>query len=97
MQPPFEALFPRLQENPFLVWINFKKVIQSIEFIPIFLIWAVWSGLGVAFLLHTFATFRYKKWRPVVVALLLGIFLFMLMQTILSTLEFILSSIFLVI
>ncbi len=68
----------------FLTYLTFNLLynVADIEvfFIPIFLIWAVWSGLGTAFLLHTFATFRYVKWRPVVVALLLGIFLFMLWQ-----------------
>jgi hypothetical protein len=46
----------------------------AVFFIPIFLLWAVWSGLGAVFMLHTFATFTYTAWRPVVLAVLLASF-----------------------
>lgn len=52
----------------------------EVFFIPIFLLWAVWSGLGAAFLLHTFAAFKYTAWRPVVLAALLVSFAIIIAQ-----------------
>jgi hypothetical protein len=73
-----------LTGSAFLTYLTFNLFynVADIEvfFIPIFLLWAVWSGLGAAFMLHTFATFRYEKWRPVVVIGLVVIFAFMIWQ-----------------
>jgi hypothetical protein len=52
----------------------------AVFFIPIFLLWAVWSGLGAAFLLHTFATFKYVAWRPAILTVLLISFVLIIGQ-----------------
>jgi len=61
---------------------NFFYNVTDIEvfFIPNFLIWAIWSGIGVVFLLHTAATLRFKAWRPLNVALFLAIFTFIIFR-----------------
>jgi hypothetical protein len=50
----------------------------EVFFIPNFLLWAAWSGLGAAFLLNTAATFRYKSWRLLLVIIFTTIFGFIL-------------------
>lgn len=56
----------------------------EVFFIPIFLLWAAWSGLGAAFLLNTAATFRYRSWRSGLVAVFTVIFAFILLYLCLS-------------
>ncbi|MCP4362886.1 MAG: hypothetical protein GY796_33190, partial [Chloroflexi bacterium] len=79
----------------FLTYLPFNLLynVTDIEvfFIPVFLIWAIWSGIGAAFLLHTAATLKpktdgsnaikkYKRWRVVLTSLALAIFAFMIIQ-----------------
>ncbi|MCB0165926.1 MAG: DUF2723 domain-containing protein [Anaerolineae bacterium] len=52
----------------------------EVFFIPIFLVWALWSGLGAGFLLATMARLRHTVWRWGLVTLLLGIFGLMMFQ-----------------
>jgi hypothetical protein len=52
----------------------------EVFFIPVFLIWAIWSGLGAAFLLDTSARLKYPAWRMPVVALFLALFAWMIFQ-----------------
>ena len=62
----------------FLTYFTFNVFynVADIEvfFIPVFLVWAFWSGLGAVFLLTTMARLRHTVWRWGLVALLLGIF-----------------------
>lgn len=46
----------------------------DVFFIPVFVLWAAWSGVGAAFLLHTAATLRFKAWRPAAAAVFVAIF-----------------------
>ena len=68
----------------FLTYLTFNLFynVSDIEvfFIPNFLIWAIWSGIGAAFLLDTAATLRFKAWRPAIAGLFLAIFVFMNFQ-----------------
>ena len=68
----------------FLTYLTFNLFyhVTDIEvfFIPIFLLWATWSGVGAAFLLDTAATAKYVSWRPVIISLWLIIFAFMIFQ-----------------
>jgi hypothetical protein len=69
---------------PFLTYFTFNifyKVADiAVFFIPVFLIWAVWSGMGATFLLGTTATLNYKQWRLPVTSLFLAVFIFMIFQ-----------------
>ena len=52
----------------------------EVFFIPVFLLWAVWSGIGAAFLWQATTVLARPGWRPVAGGLFLGIFLFMAIQ-----------------
>jgi hypothetical protein len=52
----------------------------EVFFIPNFLVWAIWSGIGIAFLLHTAATLRFKAWRPVSAGLFLAVCAIIIIQ-----------------
>lgn len=52
----------------------------EVFFIPIFMMWAFWSGLGAGFLLTSMARLRHTGWRWGIIALLLGIFGVMIFQ-----------------
>ncbi|MEW5959536.1 MAG: DUF2723 domain-containing protein [Chloroflexota bacterium] len=72
----------------FLTYLTFNLFynVTDIEvfFIPNFLIWAVWSGVGAAFLLQTAATLKFRAWRPAGAGLLLALFAFMIFQLLLT-------------
>jgi hypothetical protein len=52
----------------------------EVFFIPVFLIWAIWSGLGATFLLETGVKLRKKSWRLPATALYAIIFLVIIFQ-----------------
>ncbi|MCB9077654.1 MAG: DUF2723 domain-containing protein [Anaerolineaceae bacterium] len=52
----------------------------EVFFIPVFMVWALWSGLGAGFLLATMARLRHTGWRWGLVGLLLGIFALVIFQ-----------------
>jgi hypothetical protein len=66
----------------FLAYFTFNVFynVADIEvfFIPVFLLWAAWSGAGATFLLDTAATLKYRRWRRPIAALFLTIFAFMI-------------------
>ena len=68
----------------FLTYLTFNLFYNvtdiDVFFIPIFLLWATWSGVGAAFLLHTAATFKNISWRPAIIGVLLVIFAFVILQ-----------------
>lgn len=65
----------------YLVFNLFYNVTDiEVFFIPNFLIWAIWSGIGAVFLLHTAARLRFTAWRPVAVLLFLAVFALMIFQ-----------------
>jgi hypothetical protein len=64
----------------FIFNLFYKVADIAVFFIPVFLIWAVWSGLGAAFLLETAAMLKYPAWRLPATALFLLIFAFMFFQ-----------------
>ena len=78
---PKMLLLTGLAALSYLTFNLFYRVTDiEVFFIPIFLLWAVWSGLGAAFLLHTFAAFKYTAWRPVILTVLLAVFAMMSWQ-----------------
>ncbi len=52
----------------------------EVFFIPNFLLWAVWSGAGAAFLLGTAAVLPRPSWRPAAAGVLVGLFGFIILQ-----------------
>ncbi|MCB0192363.1 MAG: DUF2723 domain-containing protein [Anaerolineae bacterium] len=70
----------------FLTYLTFNIFynVADIEvfFIPVFLVWALWSGIGAAFMLDTMARLRNPTWRRGIVVLLLAIFGLVLAQLI---------------
>lgn len=57
----------------------------EVFFIPVFLVWTLWSGLGAGFMLDTMARLRHPTWRWGVVTLLLAIFGLIIGQLISTT------------
>ncbi|MCB0208834.1 MAG: DUF2723 domain-containing protein [Anaerolineae bacterium] len=57
----------------------------EVFFIPVFLLWALWSGIGAAFMLDTMARLRNPGWRWGTVGLLLAIFGLVLVQLVRTT------------
>jgi hypothetical protein len=47
----------------------------AVFFIPVFLVWALWSGLGAAFLLSTASSFKQRQWRYLGIGLMLVVYL----------------------
>ncbi|MBN1219444.1 MAG: DUF2723 domain-containing protein [Anaerolineae bacterium] len=70
----------------FLTYFTFNLFyrVTDIEvfFIPVFLVWAVWSGIGVSFLLQITAGMRRALWRFGLTGLILVVFVFILFQNI---------------
>lgn len=68
----------------FLTYFSFNIFynVADIEvfFIPVFLVWAIWSGLGAGFMLDVMARLRHPLWRRGVVTLLLVTFGLMIIQ-----------------
>lgn len=68
----------------FLTYLSFNLVyrVSDIEvfFIPVFLLWAIWSGVGVTLLLNIASTLKYQHWPPILVTILLAIFAFIIFQ-----------------
>lgn len=62
----------------FNVFYNVSDI--AVFFIPVFLVWAIWSGLGAAFLLGTASSFKRRQWRYLAIGLLLVVYLTMFGQ-----------------
>jgi hypothetical protein len=69
-----------------LTYLGFNLFYQvsdiEVFFIPVFLVWAIWSGVGAAFLLQITGGMRRAGWRFSLTALVLMVFVFMLVQNI---------------
>ncbi len=61
---------------------NLFYKVSDIEvfFIPVFIIWAVWSGSGAAFLLHIASSLPHRPWRPVWAGVIGLMFVFIIGQ-----------------
>lgn len=79
---PYKVLvltgFTFLSYFTFNIFYNVADI--DVFFIPVFLIWAVWSGIGAIFLLETAAKFKLTAWRLPLVGLLLAVFAIMIIQ-----------------
>ena len=68
----------------FVTYVTFNLLykVSDIEvfFIPAFLIWAIWSGVGAAFLLQVIARLKHKRWRLIFVTLWLAMFVLIIFQ-----------------
>jgi len=73
----------------FFTYLGFNLIYQvtdiEVFFIPNFLIWAVWSGIGATFLLHIISTMKPVVVRVVLAAFILVIFGFAVFQNIQTT------------
>ncbi len=73
-----------LTATAFVTFLTFNLFynVTDIEvfFIPNFMVWVVWSGVGAAFLLQTAASLKSPAWRYLSVGVLAAIFVFMLIQ-----------------
>ena len=70
----------------FLSYTTFNLFYQvadiEVFFIPVFVIWAAWSGAGLAFLFQLVLSLKSKRWQPILGALLGVVFMFILIQLI---------------
>jgi hypothetical protein len=57
----------------------------EVFFIPVFLIWAAWSGVGAAFLLRIASGLKLAAWRAILNGIILAIFTFIIFQNIQAT------------
>lgn len=61
---------------------NLLYHVSDIEvfFIPVFLLWAIWSGIGVVGLLHLATSLKNPIWRSIVIGIVLIIFILVIFQ-----------------
>jgi hypothetical protein len=73
----------------FLTYFGFNLFYQvtdiEVFFIPVFLIWAAWSGVGATFLLRIASGLKLVIWRAILTGIILAIFIFIIFQNIQAT------------
>jgi hypothetical protein len=73
----------------FLTYFGFNLFYQvtdiEVFFIPVFLVWATWSGVGATFLLRIASGLKLTTWRTILIVIILAIFIFVIFQNIQAT------------